>query len=231
VSYRVLAYHSVGAYPALLPAGIATPPADFAAQLDWLVRSGFSAVPLERVASGAAGPRDVAITFDDGYADNLENAVPALAARGMPATFFIPAALMGRSVRQGPVELAVMTPGEVARLAATPGMEVGSHGDNHVSLSRLPPDALRAELEGSKRRLEEVTGRPVRFLAYPYGDFDEAAREAARRAGYQEAFTVWTRGEGPFARLRIPVHTRDRVLLFSLKMSPLYFPIKRLWKR
>lgn len=231
MTYRVLAYHSVGSYPARLPAGMATPPADFEAQLDWLARAGFRVVPLERIAGGQAGPADVAITFDDGYTDLLANAVPALVERRMPATFFVPSGLMGRTRMHGVEGLDVMTADAVARLAAEPGMEIGSHGHSHVSLAGLDPERLEDEVAGSRSRLARITGRPVRWLAYPYGDFDAAAREAARAAGYTAAFTVWSREDGPFARLRIPVHTRDRVLLFSLKMSHWYFPIKRLWKR
>jgi peptidoglycan/xylan/chitin deacetylase (PgdA/CDA1 family) len=134
---------------------------------------------------------------------------------------------MGRRIEQGAASLEILAADDVARLAGTPGMEIGSHGLTHADLAGLPPGELARELAGSRRTLEDVTGRTIRWLAYPFGSFDPAVCASARDAGYEEAFTVWTRRDGPFARLRIPVHTRDRVLRFSLKLSRIYFPLKR----
>lgn len=236
MTYRILAYHAVGHYPSLLPSGIGTSPAEFARQLDWLADHGFRVVPLdsylEKLASGAEPPaRDVAITFDDGYADCLIHAVPALVQRKMPATFFVAAGLLSQPMPLGETALPLMSPDQLAALAAVPGITIGSHGNTHVALPGLSTDDLRAELFTSRAKLAEITGRPVRWLSYPFGAYDGAALAAAKAAGYEDALTVWTRAEGPFARLRIPVHTHDGPWRFSFKLSPFYHPLKSLVKR
>lgn len=235
MSYRILAYHTVGRYPRMLPSGIGTTPEEFARQLDWLLESGYRVVPLEKslahLAAGQTPPeRDVAITFDDGYADCLEHAVPALAARGLPATFFVSAGLLGRPMPLGDTSLPLMTPEQLTALAQAPGVTIGSHGHHHVGLGGLAPDLLTHELAESRTALAKLTGRPVRWLSYPFGAYDDAAAAAARAAGYEDALSVWTRAEGPFARLRIPVHTHDGTLRFAFKLSRVYFPAKRCLK-
>jgi peptidoglycan/xylan/chitin deacetylase (PgdA/CDA1 family) len=90
-SLLVLIYHRVLARPDPL---LADEPdtAAFAAQMD-LIGGLFNVLPLpeaaRRLASRSLPPRAVCITFDDGYANNADIAAPLLAARGMPATFFV----------------------------------------------------------------------------------------------------------------------------------------------
>lgn len=236
MSYRILAYHTVGRYDELLPSGIGTSPEDFEQQLDWLLASGYRVVPLADVLSAlarGAAPhaRDVAITFDDGYADCLRYAMPELTERKLPATFFVSPGLLGQSVTMGSLKLDMLAPTDVTQLAEIPGITIGSHGMNHVSLAGLPAPALAAELAASRRALEDLTGRPVSWLSYPFGGFDSTVAAAARAAGYLDALSVWTRAEGPFARLRIPVHTHDGSWRFAFKLSRYYFPLKRWLKR
>ncbi|MET0603823.1 MAG: polysaccharide deacetylase family protein, partial [Baekduia sp.] len=82
----ILLYHRV-ADIGLDPLGLAVTPEHFVQQLDVLA-SGWTPAPLEAVIAGEAGPHAIAITFDDGYHDNLLNALPALAAASIPATLF-----------------------------------------------------------------------------------------------------------------------------------------------
>ena len=235
MSYRVLAYHAVGRYDRPLPSGIGTAPEDFEDQLDHLIASGFQVVELSHIARALAegrapGPREVAITFDDGYADCLRYAVPELAKRALPATFFISAGLLGAKMEDNGLEMLARS--NVTELSRVPGLTIAAHGHMHRSLPGLSPHALAAELTDSKHLLEDLSGRAVAWLSYPFGAYDPRVQDAARSAGYTDAFSVWTRDEGPFARLRIPLHTRDRTgPLFRFKLSRFYFPVKRLVKR
>ena len=82
----ILLYHRV-ADVGLDPLGLAVTPRHFTQQLEVLA-AGWTPAPLEAVIAGDAGPHAIAITFDDGYHDNLVNALPALAAAKIPATLF-----------------------------------------------------------------------------------------------------------------------------------------------
>lgn len=125
--------------------------------------------------------RQTAITFDDGYADNLDIAAPILAARGLPFTVFVTADFVRHS-RPG-----FLTPSGLRELAAVPNARIGAHGDTHVALSKCDDRQLRDELCSSKQYLEDLIGREVVTMAYPYGAADRRVREAVGAAGYRLA--------------------------------------------
>ncbi len=83
----ILLYHRV-ADRSWDPLGVCVSPANFARQVE-VVKATRELVPLTEIASGDAPPGALALTFDDGYLDNLEHAAPALAAAGVPATLFV----------------------------------------------------------------------------------------------------------------------------------------------
>jgi peptidoglycan/xylan/chitin deacetylase (PgdA/CDA1 family) len=83
-----------------------------------------------------------------------------------------------------------LTAAEVATLAGSPSVRIGSHGHHHRILTRLEDEALVASLRESRRLLEGITGEAVRELAYPNGNHDARVRRAALSAGYERAYTV-----------------------------------------
>jgi peptidoglycan/xylan/chitin deacetylase (PgdA/CDA1 family) len=163
-------------------------PADFAAQMVWLVRHGYHAitelqafVALER---GTKLPhKPLMITFDDGYRDVLWNAAPVLRRLHLRATEFV---ITGRI--SGP-DSSFLTWPQLIRLERH-GVEIGSHTITHADLPALPAaDALR-ELRDSRRVLEAHLHRTVQWLAYPYGKSNPAVVELVRKAGYVLAMTT-----------------------------------------
>ena len=98
-----------------------------------------------------------------------------------------------------------MTAGEVARLAASPGVTIGAHSQHHEQLPRLTHDAKLADLRTCRSRLESLIRRPVTALSYPYGSADDDTVAAAREAGFTLAVTTEARGlTGTFDSLRLP---------------------------
>jgi peptidoglycan/xylan/chitin deacetylase (PgdA/CDA1 family) len=188
----ILMYHAVadaGYDPNLLSVS----PPRFAQQLGWLARHRLRGVGIGTLVDALRAGRArglVGITFDDGYASVLENAVPELLRRGFSATVFVISGLVG-----GVNDWDAGTPwpllswSQVGELAAA-GIEIGSHSASHVSLAGADAGTLRAEVGGSRERLSQLADAEVRGFAYPYGDMDAAARGAVRDAGYDYACAV-----------------------------------------
>ncbi len=122
---------------------------------------------------------------------------------------------------------------EVRSLVAA-GMGVGAHTLTHPLLSQLPPEAAWAEIAGSRARLEQVIGRPVWALAYPFGDAASATereREMAERAGFSCAFLNVGGGFGaPMPRFALPrVHVTGEMKLgeFEAHVSGFYRSLRQ----
>ena len=179
---RILTYHSVGQRDHEMN----VMPEAFRRQMAWLAEH-VPVIPLEEAVEGRSG---VAITFDDGYRDNLENAAPILREFGFPATLFMVAGRAGGTLkhdRESP-DSRLLTWEELRQWAGD--LEVGAHTLTHCRLSRLDEAGQRAEIVESKARLEEELGCPVRAFAYPFGsalDYNQTSVRLVREAGYAYA--------------------------------------------
>lgn len=188
-----LMYHSVGD-SRNDPYLITVDPGRLAAQLRWLNRHGLTGVGMRELLAARAAGRDqglVGLTFDDGYADFLHLAVPALREHGHTATVFVLAGRLGGTNAwdpDGPVKQLLDAQG--IREAAGAGMEIGSHGLLHRDLTELDDAALAAEVGESRELLAEVTGTAPIGFCYPYGTVDARVIAAVRRAGYTYACAI-----------------------------------------
>lgn len=70
------------------------------------------------------------------------------------------------------------------------GHEVASHGLTHPSLTGLPANMGAAQVLKDRKNLEELTGELVRGFAYPYGAYNEAAKDVLSACGIEYARTV-----------------------------------------
>lgn len=166
----------------------------------------------------------VAITFDDGFANNLD-AAAALEARAMRATFFIATGAIGRAPYwpdSGRPTGRMMNAEEIRRLDAA-GMEIGAHGVNHVRLPGLTDEELAREVRDSKSALEDILGKPVTSFAYPYGAWDERCENAVRAAGYSAACTTQPgaalKDDNPYRLRRLEIVNRDTTARFARKLA------------
>jgi peptidoglycan/xylan/chitin deacetylase (PgdA/CDA1 family) len=112
-------------------------------------------------------------------------------------------------------------------MARDPLIEFGSHGMSHRDLSALPPEEASREAALSKAVLEERLGRPVRYFSYPHGAWNERVKEAVVSSGYQAAFSVISRNEGRYSLRRVLISRSDGLFRLRLKLSPLYWPLRR----
>jgi peptidoglycan/xylan/chitin deacetylase (PgdA/CDA1 family) len=101
-----------------------------------------------------------------------------------------------------PAQREVMSVAEIADLAKMPQVTIGSHSVNHALMPNCNDEELRKEISGSKRDLEQWTGRQVRVFSYPNGSFDERTARVLAEAGYSLAFTTEnhaiTLGDDPY---------------------------------
>jgi peptidoglycan/xylan/chitin deacetylase (PgdA/CDA1 family) len=192
----VLMYHSVSDAPSASARALSVRPAEFGAQLDYLRREGFTGLTFgelgRRRRTGEALPaRPVVLTFDDGYADFIDEALPKLIEHGFPATVFVTTGWLRDAGRHaaGTAPGRMLSWAQLAKLSAA-GIEVAAHSHSHSQLDQLSATRLRADLGDCKRLLEDRLGRPVRSLAYPYGYSSKRVRTVAREIGYLQAAAV-----------------------------------------
>ncbi len=188
----VIVYHHV------LPTAsnfIAITPALFEQELRYLKSAGFTGVTASDLADALAGrtklpKKPILITFDDGRERQIRYAVPLLQRYGFTATFFVYNSAIHDTAGT------FMSRSDLKRLVSM-GFDVQSHTVTHKSMLRKSGESsaqydarLADELTQSKHAIEQVTGRPVVALAYPFGYYDTYSAEALASAGYKLAFTT-----------------------------------------
>lgn len=149
----------------------------FRRQITW-VKERFDIVSLEeaqlRIGAEENDRPTVCITFDDGYADNCQTAVPWLLEQEIPFTYFV----TSDHIQSGDPfahDLAAghpLTPNTVEQIRdmAAAGVEIGAHSRTHADLGQVTSErALFDEIVGSKRDLEGLLDRPVHYFAFPFG--------------------------------------------------------------
>jgi peptidoglycan/xylan/chitin deacetylase (PgdA/CDA1 family) len=230
---RIIYYHSV--HPSFERS---LPPAQFEEQVDWLNDHGYSAVTMSEVPQLIASEdarRWVAITFDDGYADNLEYAAPILESRGMSGTVFVIAGMVGE-VEPKPSDIGhkllpgrpMLTRSDLQDLVKA-GIEIGSHGYGHrsaVETVRASKQDYLDDLTKSRQLLEDATATAVTSYAYPNGQkgaFNSTTRELLPRAGIQSAATtIWGSVKATSDVLELPrceISPNDSLQDFVAKMN------------
>jgi peptidoglycan/xylan/chitin deacetylase (PgdA/CDA1 family) len=186
---------------------------------------GFSAW-AERVTAGQ-GSDCAAITFDDGYSDNLEVLAPLLDDLQAPATVFVVSGWLGQRHPHTP-RARVLTTTELAELHAA-GVEIGLHTRTHPDLTLLSPEAVREELVAGRTDLEDILGVPIKILAYPYGSASAETIEIARSSGF--AYACRTSGMGghddPLDLQRQDMGNHSSMLGLRLKRDDRYMPLMR----
>lgn len=168
----------------------------FARQMFLLKLLGYKGLSMSAAMPYLRGEKQgrvAVITFDDGYVDTLEQALPILQKHGFSATCYVISQRTGQyndwDAASLNVRKSLMNDAQVQAWHAA-GMEVGAHSRTHPRLTGCTDAELQDEITGSKADLEALIGEPVTQFCYPYGDLDERVVAATRQAGYDAATTV-----------------------------------------
>ncbi|HNB45758.1 MAG TPA: polysaccharide deacetylase family protein, partial [Burkholderiaceae bacterium] len=198
----VLCYHRIGS--GLGRMGVT--PEQFAQQMEWLSANGYHIVRLSDLADQLDGrralpPNSLVITFDDGYESVHRHAYPVLRRLGLPATLFLYTDFVGGGGD------ALSWP-QVREMAASGLIDFQAHSRTHANLAQRragESDAayrqrLDEEVSGSREAIQRrLDGAPVQHFAYPFGDSNDAVREALRRRHYELGLTVQPGGNPAYA--------------------------------
>jgi peptidoglycan/xylan/chitin deacetylase (PgdA/CDA1 family) len=171
--------------PILMYHYISTPPEDadiyrvdlsvtetaFAEQMAYLKDNGYTTIDLYDLSLAITNQAElpekpIILTFDDGYADNYQNAFPVLEANGQKGVFFVVTEFIDLN-REGYLSW------DMVKEMADAGMRFESHSRTHPDLTTLSADGLIWELRGSQETLAAHIGYTPRYFCYPGGDYND----------------------------------------------------------
>ena len=230
---RVLMYHMVREH---LPGGkfngLRVPPHQFEQQLQWLRKDGWTFFTLAEMQqrSNDLPEKSVALTFDDGYEDNLTNVLPLLEKYDAKATIYI---VCDRHDRDWSVykkkhhssgELMrepKLSDTQIERLVASGRVEIASHTLTHLNLRDADDATAKEEILASKQQLEKRFVIKVKSFAYPFGIFTERDVALVQTAGYDNAVTTeqgCSNLSDPFRLARVKISGKEGMFAFRLRM-------------
>jgi peptidoglycan/xylan/chitin deacetylase (PgdA/CDA1 family) len=221
----VVYYHSVAAAQR----------ARFAKQMDQLL-SYAKPIAANEATTLQPGTHHVAVTFDDGFKNFYECALPELVKRGIPATMFVITDVIGKTFGPDGYAEEVMSLEQIRALPESL-VTIGSHTLTHPLLPSINLDQAKREIALSRAKLEEQLHRRIVLFSFPYGGFNQKLVEICREAGYQRIFSTLPhfafKEPHEFVTGRVPVDPTDWPLEFRLKLagayrwSPWAFELKR----
>jgi len=228
--YAILTYHQIDVAPPPPAAfrSLYVAPASFARQMRWLHNLGYRGLSMRDLMPYLRGEKVgkvVGLTFDDGYCNNLQYALPVLQECGFTATCYVMSQLLGKTnvwdLENGVVQADLMTASQIRQWAQA-GMEIGAHTKTHCKLPHMSDADAAREISDCKAELGDVLGVPVEHFCYPYGFYEDRHAAMAQDAGYQSATTTLRGkvrlGADLFQLHRIPVVRSTYMPQFLLKL-------------
>lgn len=214
---RILLYHSVGSVLAHDSYGISIDRDLFARHMQILAEDDRLTITSLQEKPIDHRPLRVAVTFDDGYRDNLYAAAPILLKLQIPFTVFITTSFLQQGSRD------YLSPNELKELAALPGVNIGSHGVRHLPLATCDDATLQHEVRDSRHTLEDWIGKRVDAIAYPFGSVNQRVRDAVRDSGYvigaTSRFDINDAHRDPLLLCRTEIIAADTERVFRQKIS------------
>lgn len=203
----ILCYHQIRAFRASdsrKSRDYIVPPQHFQEQMKMLKDSGYEAILpdqlMDYLQTGKGLPaRPVVLSFDDADISQFEVAKPVLDQYGFKGVFFIMTVVLNK-------------PGymsrEQVRQLSDEGHVIGSHTWDHMNVKKMGPEDWVRQIDKPSRQLNEITGKPVGYFAYPFGLWDRQAAAGIRDRGFSAAFQLSARCDST-----LPLYTIRRIIV------------------
>jgi len=208
----------------------------------WSIQQYYNSVPLQfiidRLHKGKKiTPKTIAITFDDGYRDNLLYAAPILKKYNIPATFFVTSGYINTQRifpwdEASDISHPIMTWEEVRELQWM-GFEIGAHTINHVNLDKISESKTIQEISQCKKQIEDQVKAPVTTIAIPFGRkkcVSPNAEKIIKEAGYQASCMLRggkvTEKSNPYYLPRVPIYPSYIEMMMELDNYMVYYDNK-----
>jgi peptidoglycan/xylan/chitin deacetylase (PgdA/CDA1 family) len=226
----ILMYHMIADPEDPIESVLCRTPEAFRKDMMQIYQAGYQVLPLATILDAIAGKTDlpeksVAITFDDGLACVYENALPILQEFGYPSSTFIVSGCVNGYNEWGKAfglpRKRMLTSSEIRTLAES-GVDIGAHTVNHIWLGKSKKDIATQEIRDSKAALEDILGQEVPTFAYPFGDWNQMARNAVIEAGYSGACSTMPgrnrKNADPYLLRRTEIKGGDAPWQFRMKL-------------
>ncbi|SDE60879.1 polysaccharide deacetylase family protein [Kordiimonas lacus] len=199
------------------------------AQITLLKEGGYHFMTLGDIAAKLKAKeqlpeKTVTIAVDDAYKSVVTHGWPKLKAAGIPMTLFVSTDPVDSASNQASSNY--MTWDDVRQLKVE-GVEIGHHTASHLHMPHAGLEAAMADVRRASERFEAELGEIPALFAYPYGEYDEAIKNAVKAEGFTAAFAQFSSPAAlwsdPFALPRFPVNERygemPRFKLISQSMA------------
>ena len=232
---RILMYHMIrDAIPGKKFNSLRVSPKDFEAQVRYLSENGWHSYTMSQAFKEKEDlpQKSVVITFDDGYQDNLINALPILKKYNFKATIYLvndrhdrdwsgyrKAKNKGAGLKDEPK----LSDSEVRELLESGLIEIGAHTLTHANLISLDSVESQREICGSKEEIENLFEVSCNSFAYPFGLYEDEDEKCVADCGYHNAVTTETgiadlKSCNPYAIPRVTISGKDNFMAFILKL-------------
>ncbi len=189
IELPILTYHHIRHYANpkdRMGERLSVSPEAFAAQLDWLQKSGYQTLTIDQALALLRAPmtpakKYVVLTFDDGYEDAFAQALPILQEHAMTGVFYIVSDFLGKPD--------YLTADQVKALDQA-GMDMESHTAHHADLAKMKAKDVEGEIGRCVQALASLLGHPIRHFAYPYGHYNQGVLTAVQRLKIASAVTT-----------------------------------------
>lgn len=155
----------------------------FREQMQFIKDNGYNVISLDElyayyIKGTPISDKSIIITFDDGYWNNYMYAYPVLKEFGFKATLFMITSMIDQKM--------YLNKDRIREMDAN-GVSIQSHTVNHLELNKMPYEKQLYELRESKKVLEDILGKKIEYISFPYGQFNKETIMITRKLNYKLA--------------------------------------------